>query len=154
MHYAIESSECEDRSEDASGPTYMGLLEISKSRYANEINIPRAIFQTKSLRNFFEISSSSSRSPCRLFIMADVRPSILIPFIELSIEAVDEIRLSIASSHTACLATTKDSVIRHPIRATGHGQLADCKAWREEPILPRATPTGTTQATPSSLSSR
>jgi hypothetical protein len=63
--------------------------------------------QIRSLRNFFEMSSSSTRSRCKSSRNTSVSPHILTPFIESSIAAVAAIRRSIASSHRAWRCITR-----------------------------------------------
>lgn len=56
----------------------------------------------------------------------DVKPNIFTPLMEASIEVVEEIRLSMASSHLACRGITKASPIKDPTSATVNKQL-DCR---------------------------
>lgn len=70
-----------------------------------DIGVPRylqkPIVQMRSFLNFFEISSSSTRSCWRSSRKTSVKPLIFTPFMELNMAVVAAIRLSMASSHMA-----------------------------------------------------
>lgn len=120
--------------------------------------LPNPMFQTRSFLNFFEISNSAIRRPCTHAMRDSVKPSIFTPLIEESIEEVDEMRLSIASSHMAWRDITKDSPIKDPTSATVNrhldGYFPNPKCIPGLCHLPIDTATGITHAIPSCLSRR
>jgi len=116
--FAMIEKTAKVRMGDTTGEIYALTNQLRDLRKWRSVHLPKPIVQIRSFRNFFEISSSRTRSCCKSSLRTSVRPVIFTPFIDPSIAVVAVMRRSIASSHMAWRCTTRLVAPNEPARDT------------------------------------